>query len=341
MNFCTSSLPLTVEAAIALVWITMVAGLPLITMKYEGRNITMTHLGLFVTMWAAFLGGIFLFTNVIAFKSAHFKAEERTLTIVECVYLMSQILTTVGYGDITPAHPQGQIFIGLYVVLTLLIIAEVVSDVANLVTSVTEKYIREMKGLLPAPVKEMLAHEGEMHHTLSGMLENKAPPLPWRKLARSFLVYALSCLIGIAFYALHPGEGKDWFQATYMSIITLSTVGFGAITPQTEAGMVFGAFWMLFGSFALVAVIKNFTQLTAMMKTRERWEKLRQELLGGIREQLPDQFSLRTFTRYCLLEQGLVTQHDLDTIEATFEALAPDPAREASKEDLVRSWGSA
>merc|ERR1719201_1035810 len=79
-----------------------------------------------VTIW----GGYLLFTNIILFQSIHFK-RIRPLTTIECTYFMAQVITTVGYGDITPAKPRGQIFVGLYVLGALFIIAMVISDLTN------------------------------------------------------------------------------------------------------------------------------------------------------------------------------------------------------------------
>merc|ERR1719506_2551385 len=76
-----------------------------------------------VTVW----GGYLLFTNIILFQSIHFK-RIRPLTTIECTYFMSQVITTVGYGDITPAKPRGQVFVGMYVLMSLFVIAMLVSD---------------------------------------------------------------------------------------------------------------------------------------------------------------------------------------------------------------------
>merc|ERR1719329_2002982 len=80
-------------------------------------------------------------------------------------------------------------------------------------------------------------------------------------LVYSFCFYAFFAVTWILFFHLYPGEGKTWFQAIYMSVITLSTVGFGAFTPNTTGGMIFASFWMIFGSAALVSVVGAFTNL--------------------------------------------------------------------------------
>merc|ERR1712125_182797 len=105
-----NTVPFYIQTGIAFVWIGMIAGLPLIIMKIEGGNITRTQHYLFVVMWIIFLGGVVLFTNIIVFQSVHFE-ETRPLTIIECIYFLAQILTTVGYGDVTPAKPRGQVFV--------------------------------------------------------------------------------------------------------------------------------------------------------------------------------------------------------------------------------------
>ena len=73
------------------------------------------------------------------------------------------------------------------------------------------------------------------------------------------------------------GEDKTLFQASYMSVITLSTVGLGSFTPLTEAGMIFSSFWFLFGSAALLAVVGEFTELMVKLHEFEKpdaeWKK--------------------------------------------------------------------
>merc|ERR1719379_1078577 len=99
----------------------------------------------------------------------------------------------------------------------------------------------------------------------------------------SFFVFVA---IGTCFFHFFPGEGKTVGQGIYMSIITLTTVGFGAFTPVTQGGMVFGAFWMLFGVAALGAAVASLTAWTVALKkqesneaeTKEAEEMLRNEL---------------------------------------------------------------
>merc|ERR1711924_296383 len=84
-----------------------------------------------------------LFTNIILFQPVHFK-QIRPLTKIECIYFMSQVITTVGYGDITPAKVRGQVFVGLYVLGAMFVISMVVSDVVNQVIESADAYKKHL-----------------------------------------------------------------------------------------------------------------------------------------------------------------------------------------------------
>merc|ERR1719326_1029123 len=94
-------------------------------------------------MMVVFFGGLWLFTHIILFQSVHFK-RIRPLTMIECMYFMSQVITTVGYGDITPAKVRGQVFVGLYVLGAMFIISMVVSDVVNQLIESADRYKRHL-----------------------------------------------------------------------------------------------------------------------------------------------------------------------------------------------------
>merc|ERR1719335_2138732 len=127
----------------------------------------------------------------------------------------------------------------------------------------------------------------------------------------SLLVFGVIDVIWIMFFSMHPGEGKTVFQALYMSVITLSSVGFGWFTPVTEEGMIFAAFFFIFGCAALVNVVTQFTDL--MVKLNE-WEKhspkaakeeaknnLENHAEGGLLTEMD-------FMHFCLLQSKCVEQ---------------------------------
>merc|ERR1719265_1180644 len=81
---------------------------------------------------------VYLFCYVIYFQSPHFGTDAdgngilRRLNLVETIYLLSQIITTIGYGDITPAYERGQVVVAIMVIFSILIIAGMVTEVVTL-----------------------------------------------------------------------------------------------------------------------------------------------------------------------------------------------------------------
>ncbi|MBW0157603.1 potassium channel family protein [Sedimentimonas flavescens] len=72
-------------------------------------------------------------------------------------------------------------------------------------------------------------------------------------------------LTGTVFY--HQTEGWSWIDSLYFSTTTMSTVGFGDLTPQTNVGKLFTVVYIFVGVGVFVAL---FTQLArALLKIEE------------------------------------------------------------------------
>lgn len=335
-----TTLPFSVECLIAFVWVCMVAGLPCLAIKLESHAITASQLKTYGAMWLALAGGVYLFTQVLLFQSSHFDTQ-RPLTMVECVYLMSQILTTVGYGDITPAKPRGQVFVALYVILSLVVIANVLSEVIGLTTSHIEKHAEQMQKLWEQAVQRQVSgkHSEEDRAKLSAgrWVRTHLQPLPWKNFLNSLLTWLLCVLIGVLFFVNYPGENRTPFQAVYMSVITLSTVGFGAFTPLTEMGKAFGAFWMLFGSAAMLGLVSSCCELIAVMKMREQLDpKQAQANDAELALQQPPRMDNYAFLRFGLLQSNATSQFDLQLFETIFKELGPDSDGTVSKDAILK-----
>jgi len=311
-----SKLPKLGQFILASAWVAMLASIPFIIPLVDHRPVSKTQMGVGAAMLVVLFGGFYLFTNIILFQSIHFKTL-RPLTIVECIYFMSQVITTVGYGDITPAKPRGQIFVALYVLGALFIIANLISDLTD---HMVRKY-EEFK-------KQQIAAAGQVVATPRSSLGNLIKPeKPSAKsLMFALAVFAVLDTCWIMFFFLFPGEGKTLFQAIYMSVITLSTVGFGAFTPVTEEGMIFGAFWMLFGSAALVNVITNFTEyMVSLSKYEQCIHESESEAVTHLKGLTVDGTVVTDvqFVKFALHHKSGVPGSEIETILQAFKALGP------------------
>jgi len=65
-------------------------------------------------------------------------------------------------------------------------------------------------------------------------------------------------VLGMVVY--HYLEGWDYLDSFYFSAITLSTVGYGDFSPQTDAGKMFTIFYIILGIGIILAFINTVYQ---------------------------------------------------------------------------------
>jgi hypothetical protein len=116
------------------------------------------------------------------------------------------------------------------------------------------------------------------------------------------------------------GDIKTLVDAFYMSCITVTTVGYGDITPGTPLGYLFSIFWMLFG---VLSVGKATTGLSDYMDhvedqntkmTLEDWQAADTDGNGTL--------SKDEFVKFILVQEGFISLDTYGTIENQFDTIA-------------------
>jgi len=292
--------------AIAIVWIILFGSAPIALHVMEHgwclKSVTNTILIMSILMWTAFFSGLYAFTHIVLFESGHFD-RVRSLTVVECTYFMSQVITTVGYGDIVPKGRHDQVFVALYAAFAVVVIAELMAQMMEVIKDRVAGYKTDSE---------------EMSELRSGIKRPSLLPL-----CKSFACFAVFASIWVLFFHYFPEEDKGWMQAFFMAIITMSTIGLGAITPNTEEGMIFASFFMIIGAASLAKVVMDFSTLMVELTEYERWtptsmEDHLHEITDGAQEMTEVHYII-----YALREKGLASTEQLDSIRQTFQALHP------------------
>lgn len=95
------------------------------------------------------------------------------------------------------------------------------------------------------------------------------------KLSTEVFVAASSLLgwIGIGTILFHRLEPWTWIQAFYFSVVTITTVGFGDLTPSTEISRLFTAIYILIG--VSIGIVTLSIIGSAILKNREESYKKR------------------------------------------------------------------
>lgn len=73
-----------------------------------------------------------------------------------------------------------------------------------------------------------------------------------------YLLAAAILALTIGTIVYHLVEHFSWLDSYYFSVITLTTVGYGDLTPHTDAGKIFTTFYVLFG----IGIITTFISYT-------------------------------------------------------------------------------
>lgn len=257
-------------------------------------------------------------------------------TLSTSVYIMAQIVTTVGYGDFCPSKWYTQIFMSFYVILCILVIAGVISSIADNVLVHFDKTLKQ----------NIVSNPGLSPRDGSGAPSMKL----WLDKYQDVLIAATGfwfmVIVGTLYFGGFQGctcsygvtqirgcsmdsqeacratGGNDltYMQAWYMSCITLTTVGFGDVTPMSYHGRLFGAFWMLFGVAAMGNFVRAFSEVFMMEKTQERQVDVSQ-CFNQIDTDGDGYLSRFEFVSFVLLEHGMVTKKMLDAINGQYDNL--------------------
>ncbi|MBV9157636.1 MAG: potassium channel protein [Acidobacteriaceae bacterium] len=117
-----------------------------------------------------------------------------------------------------------------------------------------------------------------------------------RRVAQRLILIAgllvLTFLIGtIGFQVI---EGYSAFDAFYMTLITITTVGYQELTPLSHTGRVFNSFLILFGVSAVFFAVGAMTQTIIELELQDRYGKRRKRRMI---EKLKDHFIVCGFGR--------------------------------------------
>mmetsp|Transcript_6452 Transcript_6452/g.10959 ORF Transcript_6452/g.10959 Transcript_6452/m.10959 type:complete len:445 (-) Transcript_6452:251-1585(-) len=224
----------------------------------------------FLLLWI--IGGISVFTGFMFFND-----EKRHLTLIESLYLNVQILTTIGYGDLTPNTNYGLLFMAVYVFLGCSIVATLVGEAVSMYLDWQERYFNTFSKI-----------------RRKFWIRNKGP-----------IVQMLCIAFGTIFYGTMPGENKTYLESFYMSTVTLLTIGFGKFTCLTPLGQLVGSMWMLVGWVAFAQAI---TDVSSMVFSHRRRFKSKASAVGyfkDITQERGNLFSKAEFFTFEMLRLGI------------------------------------
>lgn len=91
--------------------------------------------------------------------------------------------------------------------------------------------------------------------------------------------------LGLGTVAYHFLEKLSWVDSLYFSTVTLTTIGYGDIAPETDAGKLFTVFYVIIGISIIGAFINAIIKRAAIHRLEKQKGVAR--LLSGLLGQQP------------------------------------------------------
>jgi voltage-gated potassium channel len=142
-------------------------------------------------------------------------------------------------------------------------------------------------------------------------------------------------------------EHYPWFDAFYMTLITVTTVGYGEIRPLTQPGRVFNSFVILFGVSVIFLAIGGMTQIVIDLELNQFFGKRR---IKNMIDKLEGHVILCGYGRVGrgaaaeLTRSGanfVVVDNDEDRVERAMKAGVLAVLADASSDETLRDVGIA
>ncbi|XP_046674308.1 potassium channel subfamily K member 6 [Homalodisca vitripennis] len=136
---------------------------------------------------------------------------------LQAIFFASTVLTTIGYGNITPYTVEGRLFCIMFALVGIPLTVSVMADLGSL-----------LAGSLP---------EFPEPRGLQGSLTTAA-------IATSILLIYIA--VG-SFLFISWEEDWSFFEGFYFCFVTMTTIGFGDLVPSTPQYMLLCTFYILIG----------------------------------------------------------------------------------------------
>jgi len=234
-------------------------------------------------------------------------------TLRDSLYLCVVMLTTVGYGDISPGTNGGKVAAIFFIMVGLSLATTCVGIIFARAADLTAR-----KSTGPAKIPTVRAQI--------------------LKMGRALLAIIVVNVVGASWVVFH--DKLDYLDGFYWSFITSTSVGFGDIDTSDDT-RTFNIFFMIIavgvvanGFGTLVEVIGVFGKIHRIEKFCSRG--VTRELIEEIDENQNGEIDRYEFCTYMLVNMGKIEQDDVDSIMTLFKYYDVDKSGSLTIDDVVK-----
>ena len=245
---------------------------------------------------------------------------------IDAMYFSMVTMSTVGYGDLTPDNTQARIITVLYALLGLLIIFNYVSDLMTTLTQPCFDAIRDwVERHFPTKGHDLDGNgQDDYHVPLHPVLFYASRLLVPLLLTLTIQLVAAACYVAVEGGANASSPLANFGNAFYFCLITVTTVGYGDMSPKSREGRIFAFFHIsaavsLLGMFIGQVDTAREERRQQLQRQRLMLAKLDEEVWQSILPQGKEHIDKFDFVYGMLTKLELVSESDIQVFSKMFE----------------------
>ncbi|KAI4325175.1 hypothetical protein MLD38_030594 [Melastoma candidum] len=279
----------------------------------------------------AFLAfGLYALVGVVVFIiSGKFKGTE-TFKPVDALYFSVVTLCTIGYGDIVPDSTFTKLFTSFFILVGFGLVDILLN---GLVIYICDR----QEAVLLGTVDENLFNK--MLQTY--IIDREKGRMRIRMKVFLALAVVIGC-IAVGMIVTHFLEDLSWVDSFYLSVTSVTTVGYGDYSFSTVAGRCFAIVWLLVSSLAVARAFLYLTELRIDQRNRRIARRVLQKkmTMGDLLAADMDNdgsISKSEYIIYKLKEMGKISDHDIVQIGNQFDIIDTTNCGRITLADLMES----
>ncbi|XP_058222826.1 two-pore potassium channel 3-like [Rhododendron vialii] len=267
--------------------------------------------------------------SVYLLKSESFKGNA-TVKPVDALYFTVVTLCTIGYGDIVPDTTFTKLFTCAFILVGFGFIDILLS---GLVTYVLDRQEAVLLSTMDANRLNSMVR--------TYMIDTAKGRMRIRIKVGLALAVVVGC-IAIGTVTARYLEGMTWVDSFYLSVTSVTTVGYGDYAFTTATGRGFAIIWLLVSTLAVARAFLYLTELRIDKRNRKiaKWVLQKKMTLGDLVAADLDHdgsISKSEYIIYKLKEMGKIAEKDLMQISNQFDMLDNTNCGRLTIADLMES----
>ena len=211
-------------------------------------------------------------------------------SVIDCIYFGFVTITTVGYGDLTPTTEGAKVFVIFYAAFGVIALGICMRRIAKIVLekqAMIQRRVasamvaggsirRDMKGktvfkrkAMEKKARDQRAHAAERSRKTkklrSALGINRSDFRKYGELAVALIPIIIVMCAGFVIGVI---EGWGTSDSIYWVVITMLSVGYGDLSPKSQAGRLFALIFIPVGVVALMNMISSLYEINTKYSRR-------------------------------------------------------------------------